>query len=204
MATIGGLEVWIEDGGEQAERTVNATSHPVESGADITDNVRRNGTVVNLTGEIVGADAVEKLQRIDAWKNAGTIVAYHGTYSYNRMVITKFNTTHTNKIVGGYKFDATLQEIRIAKSAYVPNKSTSPRKNAGTQRKISNSASKKVYYTTKSGDTLWGLLQRAGAPYKQYGFTPNDVMKNNPRAFGRRMDPRTMQNGVKLWIGNRK
>lgn len=204
MATIGGLEIWIADDGEQAERAADVTSHPVESGANITDNVRRNATVLNLTGEIVGADATVKMQRIDAWKNAGTIVAYHGIYNYNRMLITKFDTTGTNKIVGGYKFDMTLQEVRLAKSAYVPNKTTSSRKNTGTQQKVSNSSSKKVYYTTKNGDTLWGLLQRSGAPYKQYGFTPNDVMKNNPQAFGRKMDPRTMKNGVKIWIGNRK
>ncbi|WOC33059.1 MULTISPECIES: phage baseplate protein [Caproicibacterium] len=201
MATLGGLEIWIDSEGEQAERTAEVTSHPVESGIDVSDNIRRSATVLNLTGEIVGTDAVDKLQRIEAWKNAGTVVAYHGVYSYSRMWITKFNTAQSSKIVGGYKFDITLQEARIAKSAYT---SSSTRKSTGTQQKKTNSASQKVYYTTKAGDTLWALLQAPNAPYKKYGFTPNDVMKNNPKAFSRKMDARTMQNGVKIWIGNRK
>lgn len=203
MATLGGLEIFIDPEGEQAERTSTVTSHPVESGANITDNVRRNGTVLNLTGEIVGPDALRKLQKIAAWKDSGTIVPYSGVYSYSRMQITHFNTVHSSKISGGYKFDACLQEVRIAKSACSVT-AASARKSAGTQRKTSTSTSTKVYYRVKSGDTLWALLQKSGAPYKNYGFSPNDVMRLNPNAFSRRMNPRTLQIGANLWIGNRK
>ena len=204
MATLGGLEIWIDGEGEQGERTVSVTSHPVESGANITDNICRNGTVLNLSGEIVGPDALQKMQKIEAWKNSGTIVPYQGVYGYSRMWITKFNSTHSSQIAGGYKFNITLQEARIAKSAFVSNPRAAARRNAGTQQRRANSVSSKVYYTVRRGDTLWDLLQRSGAPYKRYGFSPNDVMRLNPYAFSRHMNPRTMQIGARIWIGNRR
>jgi LysM repeat protein len=202
MALLNGIYVFVTD--EDVDRAVDKTSHPVESGVDLTDNVRRQGTVLKIKGEIVGSDALQKLQKLTNMMAAGTIVPYQGRYGYSKMQLTAFNTSHPNTIWGGFSFDATLEEVRIAASAYTPVKTIAPRALAGPQQKKAQSITTKVYHTVKRGDTVWALVAAKNAPYRQYGFSCNDVMKNNPKAFSRYGDFRTLQIGRQLWVGNRK
>lgn len=70
--------------------------------------------------------------------------------------------------------------------------------NAGTQQVQSGGASA-VYHKVKRGDTLYALVNRQ---YK-LGKTVGWVMKNNPHAFSKAGDARTLQVGKKLLMGYR-
>lgn len=80
---------------------------------------------------------------------------------------------------------------------------TSGEATAGTQQVQQISDDKKVYHTTKNGDTVWDLVGADNAPYKQYGFSVDDVLKNNPDAFSRTGDSTSLKTGVRLWVGVR-
>ena len=81
---------------------------------------------------------------------------------------------------------------------------TSGEATAGTQQVRQISDDKKVWHTTKTGDTVWALVGAGNAPYKQYGFTVNDVLTNNPDAFSQTGDSSSLKIGVRLWVGVRK
>lgn len=77
--------------------------------------------------------------------------------------------------------------------------STSGKTNAGTQQTKSSSKSsskKAVYHKVKKGDTVWALVRK----YKT-GKSESWVISNNPKAFSRKGDARTLQIGKKLLMG---
>lgn len=51
MAIINGIYVFVED--EELTHDAESTSHPVETGIDVTDHVKVNPIVLNLSGKIV-------------------------------------------------------------------------------------------------------------------------------------------------------
>ena len=75
--------------------------------------------------------------------------------------------------------------------------STSAKSNSGTQQ-VKNGKSKAVYHTVKKGDTVYNLVNKN---YKSLGKSVKWVISNNPKAFGRKNDPRTLIVGKKLLMG---
>ena len=290
MATLGGIYLFIES--EQGSFEVDAVTHPVESGCDITAHVKQSPVVLSLQGKIVGADAQSNREAIIKSMNNGSLLKYSGRNVLSNMQIRSFGTTHSKDVWGGFDFTMELQQVRIAKTAYVAtsasqtqttskspaNASADPKAgdkiklsnealyvssdaknpanhvsgtyyvydgkvilgriritntasrvgktpigknvtgwidakargtstagtvNAGQQQITENSTASKVYHTVKSGDTVWSLVAASNAPYKKYGFSCADVMEKNPDAFSRYGDFGTLQNGAKLWVGNR-
>lgn len=70
--------------------------------------------------------------------------------------------------------------------------------NAGTQQVRSGSTAA-VYHTVKKGDTVYALVNK----YKT-GKTVSWVINNNPGAFSRKGDARTLQIGKKLLMGYKR
>lgn len=198
MAKLNGLYLFITS--EEVSYGVEATTHPVEDGIDITDHVRRKARSISLSGEIVGSNASTIRSKIIALHQKGALCEYAGRTSLSDCIIEDFSTSHPNTVWGGCEFSMTLKEIRTAKSAY----KSGSRTRASTQQITSKSTSSNVYHTVKKGDCVWALVAASNAPYKKYGATCNQVMAWNPDAFSRRGDFRTLKIGYRLKVGERK
>lgn len=119
MALINNLRIHVVD--EKVTRQVESTSHPVESGIEITDTVRRSPITLSISGLIVdvgSTKAKDILDKLDALKNAGSLITYVGVNTYKSMQIQNISTTNSSKNWGGFDFSMELKEVRIAKSSY--------------------------------------------------------------------------------------
>lgn len=193
MAMIGNVYVWLEN--EDVKRNIETTSHPVEKGIDVTDHVSPKANEISISGEIVGENATNDLATLKSYMQKGTLLNYVGRNVMNNMQIVQFDTGHPNTIWGGCSFSMTLKEVRIAQSSYTVKK-------AGTQQINKNTVTgTPVYHTVKSGDTVWLLFADSKAPYRSYGKDCNWVMQNNPSAFSKKGDFKSLKVGAKLIVG---
>ena len=177
MALLNDYYIFVQD--EDVKRGVSISSHPVESGLNITDNVKRNPMVVSITGEIVGKNAAKNLEKITALHQKGKYVKYVGRNILKNAVITSFDTSHPNTIYGGCSFAMEITEIRVAKTPLV-NKSNQKTK-SGTQQVVKKSNTTTKTYTVKKGDTLWAIAKTYygnGASYPKIAEANKDKIKN--------------------------
>lgn len=126
MAILNGLYIHVVD--ESVDRDVQATSHPVEEGIPTTDTVKLKALSISLSGKIVDYDntkAEQVLEKLQTWQEAGSLLLYRGRNVASSMQIRNLSTSHPNTNNGGADFSMTLEQVRIAKSAYVPKKTTS-------------------------------------------------------------------------------
>lgn len=180
MAFINNFHVFVET--EDVKRGVEVSTHPVESGLDVTDNVKRSPVVLSLSGEIVGDNAASILSNLTALHHGGKMVKYSGRNVLSNALITSFDTGHPNTIYGGCSFSMEITEVRIAKNAYVApvsNTSTKKTTKGGTQQVQSNTSKKT--HTVKSGDTLWAIAKAyygSGNQYTKIYEANKDKIKN--------------------------
>lgn len=124
MALINNL--YVHASKESVEREVETVSHPTESGFPISDSIRKKPVVISVSGKIVDTDtmtASEILQKLINLQNGGSLVKYIGQAgTFSNLQIQGLPTDYDNKTYGGSDFSITLQEIKIAKSAYVKPK----------------------------------------------------------------------------------
>lgn len=127
MALINGVYVHVTD--ESVTRDVEATTHPVEDGIPLTDTVRPSALSISLSGKIVAygnMTASEVIVQLKKWQNSGSLIDYRGRNVASSMQIRSFETSHPNTNSGGADFSMELVQVRIAKSAYTPQKQTAP------------------------------------------------------------------------------
>lgn len=125
MAILNGLYIHVVD--ESAEREVQATSHPVEQGVPTTDTVKAKALSIRLSGKIVdygSMKASQVLSKIQKWQASGTLMMYKGRNVASDMQIRSFQSDHPNTNSGGADFSMVLEQVRIAKSSYVPKKTS--------------------------------------------------------------------------------
>lgn len=75
--------------------------------------------------------------------------------------------------------------------------STKAKSNAGTQQ-TTKGTKKPVYHTVKKGETVYNLVNKN---YKSLGKSVSWVINNNPKAFSKKGDARTLKIGAKLLMG---
>lgn len=204
MALINGsLYIFVEK--EDVKRGIEAVTHPVEKGIDITDHVRRNPVSILISGNIVGKTAADILSQLTKAHQTGALVSYIGRNTIKNAQIVSFDTGHPNTVWGGCTFSMEIKEVRIAKSAYTEQNVTTTTKgttSAGTQQKQDNSEmGKKVYHTVKSGETAYYLGEKV---YKSQGSSMSFIMANNPNAPKVKGDWSTLQVGTKLYVYDKK
>lgn len=137
MATINGLYIHVVR--ESASREVQATSHPVEDGLPLTDTVKAKALSIKLSGKIVDYDAMKATQviaKIKSWHESGSLITFRGRNAASNMQIRSFDTEHPNTVSGGADFSMTLEQVRIAKSAYVPKKTGTTEKEAAAKKNV--------------------------------------------------------------------
>lgn len=66
--------------------------------------------------------------------------------------------------------------------------------NGGTQQ-VQSTQKNVIYHTVKKGETIYGICHKT---YKSYGFSVSKVIKDNPKAFSKPNDAKTLQIGAKL------
>lgn len=121
MAVLNGMYIHVTD--ESMQKDVDTTSHPVESGIDITDTVRVKPFTLTLSGKIVDygtMKASQVLSKIKSLQASGSLITYRGRNVCDSMQIQSFESSHPNTNSGGADFSMELRQVRIAKSAYVP------------------------------------------------------------------------------------
>lgn len=207
MAIINGIYVFVSD--ESLSHDVEITSHPVETGIDVADHLKRVPIQLSISGKIVdygGRKASDILADLKLLQTSGSIITYTGRNAVSNVQIQSFSTTHPYTNAGGCDFSMTLKEVRFANPAYDPSKNNI--NNAGTQQ-IEKGENENVYHTVKKGDCVWALV--ITGPYKSLEprySKPMDkcnwVMDKNPNAFSRKGDFRTLQIGEKILVGYRK
>ena len=223
MAFTNGLYVHVVD--EELTSDVEISSHPVEEGIDFSDTMKRNPSILSISGKIVDyplpvmdgvyVRAYTILECLKADKDAGRLITYQGRNICYNYQITSFSTTHPNTNTGGADFTMELQECRIAGNAYIettPELVTDSTLNDGGTQQIEKAETTEVYYAVKAGDCVWNLVEASGAPYKSLSRPAIDgqeysacdwVMQMNPGAFSRSGDFRTLQIGANLLMGYR-
>lgn len=156
MALINDIYIFVET--EDVAREITASTHPVEEGIELTDNIRRSPLTLSLSGEIVGADYEDDVSQIEGLQKSGALVEYVGINLASDVVITKFSTNHSGAIRGGCRFSMELKEIRIASSPYSEGSGNSSQQQID-EAPMPASETPVRTHTVKSGDTLSGLAK---------------------------------------------
>lgn len=205
MALLNGLYIFAES--EDTGRDFDISAHPVEKGLPITDCVNRQPATLDIEGIIPGdpndpTHAEMIRQKIVQLASSGSLVTYQGANNYIDCLIESFQTGHTNKTNGAMSFSMTIREVLFAASPYDPSKKIAAKQTV-QQAPPTSSTGKWVIHIVKKGDTIWDLCIKNDAPYKQYGWSVEKVLQENPDCFSRPGDPRTMQIGSELAVGER-
>ena len=114
MSSRFGEVIFTINEGETISKSNAVTDFPVEEGANISDNVDPDPSIISFTGIVQGDGAVEKLQLLRRYSDNGEMQTYVGRNAFGNMVIESFDTIHDNTIKGGFIFSITLKQITIA------------------------------------------------------------------------------------------
>lgn len=82
----------------------------------------------------------------------------------------------------------------------VQSSSTGTKTSSGTKQ-VTNGKGTAVYHTVKKGNTIYTLVNKN---YKSLGKSVSWVINNNPKAFSKKNDPKTLKIGAKLLMGYKK
>ena len=209
LALLNNIYVFCEQ--ESVDYSGESTSHPVEKGIELTDHYRRSPIELSISGKIVDnkkEKAKDILSKLIKLKNEGSLIKYVGCISLGNMQIQSISVTSAYTNWGGYDVDLSLKEIRVAKSAYDAAKSAQLSKKAAQSAQTKKGDNSKVWHVVKKGECVWSLV--ISGPYKNLKPSysrPMDkcdwVRDQNPNAFSRPKDYKTLKIGYRLYVGYR-
>lgn len=185
MALLNGMYLPVIE--ETVTREIETVAHPVETGIDITDHVKKKPTEISLSGEVVGNSAENILSQIAEMNKTGVVITYVGRNYFRNGQIISFETGHTHAIWGGCTFEMVIREVRFAGSAYDPSAAPAPdgtepnaaqqaasthrpaseTNNAGVQQRERYSTSPEVTHTSKNGETTQTIAQSYNMKYAE-------------------------------------
>lgn len=159
MAYLNGIYLFVAD--EKVKKNVDVSTHPVEKGLEISDNIKRAPITIDIAGEIVGDKAKLYADAITNLMYSGSFVDYSGCTIIKNAIIEDFNTSYSNTISGGYSFTLKLRELSVATDSYVGAKASDTKLRQPTQNGTQQiqKVSYNSYHIVKKGDTLWNIAE---------------------------------------------
>lgn len=103
---------------ESESYSSSVTSNPVESGADISDHVNNAAGTLTISGIIIGGDGA--INALKAMRESRDLITYTGVTRMSNLVFTSLKFDRSYKNSKGASFSATLKQVRISSSEYVP------------------------------------------------------------------------------------
>lgn len=177
MAFINNLYVFVET--EKVTRGVEVSSHPVEKGLSLTDNIKNQPVTISIEGQIIGEDAKTTLSKLITYHRSGKYVKYVGMTTLSNAIIETFDIDYDNTASGAHRFSMEIVEIRVANASIVASSSSSST-TSGTKQ-VTKSTQTKRYYTVKKGDTLWDIAKSyygSGNYFNKIYLANKDQIKN--------------------------
>lgn len=114
-AKLGDVEFSVVES-ESPQYSNEITSHPVESGQDVSDHIKQTPIKFNINGVVTGDDAAQKLETLKQYRNSGQLLQYVGRNLIKNVVIEDLSTQHNATVRNGFAFSIALHQIRIATS----------------------------------------------------------------------------------------
>ncbi len=103
---------------ESESYSSSVTSNPVESGSEINDHVNNTAGTLNISGTIVGGDGA--INALKAMRESRDLITYIGITRMSNLIFTSLKFERTYKNEKGASFSATLKQLRVTASEYVP------------------------------------------------------------------------------------
>ncbi len=112
----------VEKESESYSSTV--TSNPIEAGSDINDHVNNSAGTLNISGTIVGGDSA--VNALKAMRDSRDLITYTGATRMSNLVFTSLKFDRSSKNKNGASFSATLKQVHVTTSGYVPMNAVEP------------------------------------------------------------------------------
>lgn len=106
---------------ENPVRDCQITDNPVEFGVNISDHVKPEILIFNISGAIIGSDAGAAYSKLVGFRDKGEILFYSGRILAENLVISNLSTSHDKDIRNGFKFTITFKQLRIIKNEFENN-----------------------------------------------------------------------------------
>lgn len=142
---LGDIEFTVVES-EKPSDVVTITDNSVETGQDVSDHVKRESSIIEIQGQMMGNDAAEKLNKLQVYQREGKLLTYIGRNIYTNMAIQTFDRDHGVGNRYGFSFNITLKQVRIATAKEVEIKVANP-----VTKKPSKKTKAKVKKKTNNG-----------------------------------------------------
>lgn len=118
MAKIGDIEFNVIS--ESRDYSADVTTHPVESGADITDHVSMRLASYNITGRVGDNENPSSVHaRIRSMQRRRELLKYRGRAWMDDCIIEGFNSNVDEKSAKGFHFTMRLTQVKVSKPSTV-------------------------------------------------------------------------------------
>ena len=156
----------VEKESETYSSTV--TSNPIEDGAEINDHVNNASGTLNISGIVIGGNGA--INALKAMRASRDIITYIGVARMSNLVFTSLKFDRSYKNWNGASFSATLKQVQISSSEYVPMDGELPM----TSQDDGKADNRQLAKTANFGLTMVSLqsvssasMERHRAAYKQ-------------------------------------
>lgn len=188
MAKLGRITLHVEK--ETVTDNANLPTHPVESGAKISDHIEKLPKTITLSGKVIRktiGEAKSVIQSIRELKNTGKLSMYSGRVVAYDMAVVDLEYSADADIANGFNINITLQEVRIANSNYSSASKSAKKETTSGQKQTVNQNTSTNYHIVKKGETYSSIASK-------YGVTWQSLYEIN------KTDPKKLQIGQKLII----
>ncbi len=103
---------------ESESYSSSVTSNPIEEGAEINDHVNNASGTLSISGTIIGGDGA--ISALKAMRAKRELITYTGVTRMSNLVFTSLQFERSYKNKNGAAFSATLKQVQIAASEFVP------------------------------------------------------------------------------------
>lgn len=147
---------------ESESYSSSVTSNPIEDGAEINDHVNNAAGTLNLSGTIIGGDGA--ISALKAMRASRDLITYIGITRMSNLVFTSLKFDRTNKNSNGAAFTATLKQVQLAASDYVPMDAVLPM----TSQDVGANDDQQLALTSNSGLTIVSIQTVSSAGLERY------------------------------------